>query len=100
MDPPTALWGTGKGKLVKIPCPCQPDEGCRQGFVWCRGNFRKRGSPKILKANQGPGHIIMKMMREKNHDSKPGVVAHSFNPSTREAEAGRFLSSRPGWSTE
>jgi hypothetical protein len=24
-----------------------------------------------------------------------GVVVHAFNPSTREAEAGRFLSSRP-----
>jgi hypothetical protein len=24
-------------------------------------------------------------------------VAHAFNPSTREAEAGRFLSSRPAW---
>jgi hypothetical protein len=29
---------------------------------------------------------------------KPGVVAHTFNPSTWEAEAGRFLSSRPAWS--
>jgi hypothetical protein len=28
----------------------------------------------------------------------PGVVAHTFNPSTREAEAGGFLSSRPAWS--
>ena len=28
------------------------------------------------------------------------MVAHAFNPSTREAEAGRFLSSRPAWSTE
>jgi hypothetical protein len=27
------------------------------------------------------------------------VVAHAFNPSTREAEAGGFLSSRPAWST-
>jgi hypothetical protein len=27
-------------------------------------------------------------------------VAHTFNPSTREAEEGRFLSSRPAWSTE
>jgi hypothetical protein len=28
-----------------------------------------------------------------------GVVAHTFNPSTREAEAGGFLSSRPVWYT-
>jgi hypothetical protein len=27
-------------------------------------------------------------------------VAHTFNPSTWEAEAGGFLSSRPAWSTE
>jgi hypothetical protein len=26
------------------------------------------------------------------------VVVHAFNPSTWEAEAGRFLSSRPAWS--
>jgi hypothetical protein len=32
-------------------------------------------------------------------ENKPGVVAHTFNPSTWEAEAGRFLSSRPAWST-
>jgi hypothetical protein len=31
---------------------------------------------------------------------RPGVVVHAFNPSTREAEAGRFLSSRPAWSIE
>jgi hypothetical protein len=29
-----------------------------------------------------------------------GVAAHAFNPSTREAEASRFLSSRPAWSTK
>jgi hypothetical protein len=29
-----------------------------------------------------------------------GVVAHAFNPSTWEAEAGGFLSSRPAWSTK
>jgi hypothetical protein len=28
------------------------------------------------------------------------VVAHAFNPSTWEAEAGRFLSSRTAWSTK
>jgi hypothetical protein len=30
----------------------------------------------------------------------PGVVVHAFNPSTREAEAGGFLNSRPAWSTK
>jgi hypothetical protein len=30
----------------------------------------------------------------------PGMVAHAFNPSTREAEAGGFLSSRLAWSTK
>jgi hypothetical protein len=29
-----------------------------------------------------------------------GMVVHTFNPSTWEAEAGEFLSSRPAWSTE
>jgi hypothetical protein len=28
------------------------------------------------------------------------MVAHAFNPSTWEAEAGRFLSLRPAWSTK
>jgi hypothetical protein len=32
--------------------------------------------------------------------TKPGVVVYTFNPSTREAEAGGFLSSRPAWSTK
>jgi hypothetical protein len=29
-----------------------------------------------------------------------GMVVHAFNSSTWEAEAGRFLSLRPAWSTE
>jgi hypothetical protein len=38
--------------------------------------------------------------QKKKKKKKPGVVAHAFNPSTWEAEAGEFLSSRPAWSTE
>jgi hypothetical protein len=44
-----------------------------------------------------------KLDRDKKFKEKPdqpGVVAHAFNPSTWEAEAGGFLSSRPAWSTE
>jgi hypothetical protein len=36
----------------------------------------------------------------KDLSDKLGVVAHPFSPSTRQAEAGRFLSSRPAWSTK
>jgi hypothetical protein len=32
--------------------------------------------------------------------AEPGMVAHTFNPSTWEAEAGGFPSSRPPWSTK
>jgi major histocompatibility complex class I len=32
--------------------------------------------------------------------SDQAVMAHVFNPSTWEAEAGGFLSLRPAWSTE
>jgi hypothetical protein len=34
------------------------------------------------------------------YEHLPGVVVYAFNPSTREAEAGGFLSLRPAWSTE
>nr|AAR87792.1 unknown [Mus musculus] len=31
------------------------------------------------------------------HSLSRALVAHAFNPSTWEAEAGRFLNSRPSW---
>jgi hypothetical protein len=46
--------------------------------------------------------IWFPLTRRSSHipsDSR-AVVAHAFNPSTWEAKAGRFLSSRPAWSTE
>jgi hypothetical protein len=40
------------------------------------------------------GHAWLKKQQ------RQAVVAHAFNPSTWEADAGRFLSLRPAWSTE
>jgi hypothetical protein len=39
-------------------------------------------------------------MRNRNEEISWAVVAHAFNPSTWETEAGGFLSSRTVWSTE
>jgi hypothetical protein len=43
--------------------------------------------------------LIIKQKQKQKHLGQ-GMVAHTFNPSTWEAEAGRFLSLRPAWSTE
>ena len=49
----------------------------------------------------GIGFEVSKVHFKKNpKNKKPGVVTHTFHPSTQEAEAGRFLSLRPTWSTE
>jgi hypothetical protein len=39
------------------------------------------------------GQVFISLRQEQ--EFVPGVVAHTFNPSTWEAEAGGFLSSRP-----
>ena len=43
---------------------------------------------------------VASVCTSKRFVGKPGMVAHAFNPSTGEAEAGGFLSSRPAWSTK
>jgi hypothetical protein len=49
----------------------------------------------------GAVHTCTHITPQTNKKTFPlGVVAHAFNPSTREAEAGGFLSSRPIWSTK
>jgi hypothetical protein len=47
-----------------------------------------------------PNNLGMLENMHLKYKSELGVVAHAFNPSTWEAEAGGFLSSRPAWSTK
>jgi hypothetical protein len=47
------------------------------------------------------GRERKKKRKERKKEEKGwAVVAHAFNSSTWEAEAGGFLSLRPAWSTE
>jgi hypothetical protein len=55
--------------------------------------------PKPNKKIKQTNKQIAKHMKLKKKEDQPGVVAHPFNPSTWQAEAGGFLSSRPSWST-
>jgi major histocompatibility complex class I len=48
----------------------------------------------------GEGKYSQNAVHRKKKIYCRAVVAHAFNPSTWEAEAGGFLSSRPAWSTE
>jgi hypothetical protein len=52
-------------------------------------------TPMLVKSK----YIFKKQQQQQQNNSR-ALVAHAFNPSTWEAEAGRFLSSRPVWSTE
>jgi hypothetical protein len=55
---------------------------------------------KKTKQNKTKQKNPPKNKQNKTKQKKTGVVVHAFNPSTWEAEAGGFLSSRPAWSTE
>jgi hypothetical protein len=56
--------------------------------------LKKKKKKKDRMINRELGRI------EKKGKEGWAVVAHAFNPSTWEAEAGSFLSSRPAWSTK
>ena len=70
------------------------------GFMSDMGGAGSLWAVLPLASNSG----LCKKARWASHEKKPivnpGVVAHAFNLSTQEAEAGGFLGSRPGWSTE
>jgi hypothetical protein len=48
-------------------------------------------SPLSLTLNFRSSNTFTQIYMHTKHQCKPGVVAHAFNPSTREAEAGGSL---------
>jgi hypothetical protein len=63
---------------------------------------RSRNLCPAWSTEQVPGQsgLYREIMSLKKQNKSRAVVAHPFNPSTWEAEAGGFLSLRPAWSTE
>jgi hypothetical protein len=66
---------------------------------WVRSHFIGSSSKVYVRSDQQ--HQEHTHVHEINMQDRSGaVVVHAFNPSTWEAEASRFLSSRTAWSTE
>jgi hypothetical protein len=70
-------------------------------YLLPRSRFQILNSPKmyypITTEHMFYMYLIINVLKIQ---MQPGMVTHTFNPSTWEAEAGGFLSSRPAWSTE
>ena len=58
------------------------------------------GSLLVLSGKKERHNVFPKASFPRHNVLSQAVVAHAFNPSTWEAEAGRFLSSKPAWSTK
>jgi hypothetical protein len=74
-----------------------PEKLCPASLVYARANNKKETLSQIRwKVGTNPCFKGIKIIFETLLVLR-GLKA--FNPSTQEAEAGRFLSSRPAWST-
>jgi DNA replication protein DnaD len=90
-----STWGAETGTL----CEFEDSLIYRVSSGSARTAQRNSVSIKQTKTNKTKQKTKKKRKKEKTDESW-AVVAHTFNPSTWEAEAGGFLSSRPAWSTE
>jgi hypothetical protein len=90
---------------MKNPFPLQV--ACGHSVYCCNKHPNAASRAVVAHADQpslqsefqnSQGYIERLCLKKKQ--KQPGVVVHAFNPSTREAEASGFLSSRPAWSTK
>jgi hypothetical protein len=65
--------------------------------VW---NVERRNQVNRKACDTTLGNVLALFLLFLKFKKSWAVVAHAFNPSTPEAEAGGFLSSRPAWSTK
>jgi hypothetical protein len=97
--------------LVPIPCRHLLTATVMMGLSWCwplieAGYGSKRPSIYSKKSNKGKtNELVMGVGGGAKYIwvirvPKPGIVVHTFNSSTWEAEESGSLSSRPAWSTE
>jgi hypothetical protein len=77
----------------------QVREGAHYSLWKCRDGVRHPATSTAI--NYPAPNLNSSVFRKKKKKTlEPGNVVHAFNPSTREAEAGGFLSLRPFWSTK
>ena len=88
------------GASIPLHSKCRGVEDARlQGALRSLG--RLESTVCLYPSCAGRGSDTWKMNRQKtNKQKRRAVVAHAFNPSTWEAEAGGSLSSRPAWSAK
>jgi hypothetical protein len=82
-----------------IHTPLIQQWGDRGGWISeIKASLMNKTSSRTARVTQR--NPVSKNKNKQTKKNKPGMVVHSFNLSTQEAEAGRFLSSRPAWSTK
>ena len=75
------------------------DSKCQE-FRHAPSCLAKHMEVKIMRLTRICGLSLVVLVAFKTASLSWAMVAHAFNPSTREAEAGEFLSSGPAWSTK
>ena len=82
-----------KGKIQKVQFEQKKStRELRLDLKWNKGSGDLRSRPHPDKP--------LTCEKELEKSLGPGVVAHTFNPSTQQIEAGRSVSLRAAWSTE
>ena len=102
--------GTSCHSLMVILCHDFIERNALKHFWWCSGgflqlpqtwaNWQSNVNWSRLTWSFANSNIFTTHHPAQQYFLSQAVVAHTFNPSTREAEAGGFLSSRPAWSAK